>query len=145
MAEYTLVSHAQFSPTWCAGCQTHAGPFIDTHLEQMQIATALGVQVFEGHIYICTSCAKQMGVLSGCADPEQYSQLMGELLALQEHIEVLEAELHIERDNKIVNRADFGKWMGQQIATTNAVATQEVPAPSPPKRGPGRPRKNPDA
>ena len=33
MSEYKVVQNAQFSPTKCAFCGSHGGPFIDTHTE----------------------------------------------------------------------------------------------------------------
>src|SRR5262245_37096217 len=94
-----LVQQAAASPTRCALCQSHEGPFIDTGVE------FLGY----GWVYICTSsdrrsgCVRQMGRLDGMMDEEVVSEAMRQLDVLRARVQELEAELE---ESKVVPMAE---------------------------------------
>jgi hypothetical protein len=90
-----LVQEATASPTRCALCQSHEGPFIDTGVE------FLGY----GWVFICTSsekrsgCVRQMGRLDGMIDAEIVDEAMTQLDAMRARVEELEQELE---ESKVV-------------------------------------------
>ena len=88
-----LVQQASASPTQCALCQTHEGPFIDT-----------GVEFYGyGWVYICASspkrsgCVRQMGRLDEMVDAEIVSEAMLQINELRMRVLDLEAELNGSR------------------------------------------------
>lgn len=90
-----LVQSAGASPTRCALCQTHEGPFIDTGVE------FLGY----GWVYICTSsakrsgCVRQMGRLDNMMDAEIVDEAMLQINELRVRVRDLEQELE---ESKVV-------------------------------------------
>ena len=130
MAEFSRVEYATYSPTRCFTCQSDTGPYIDTHTEELQIATAEGIKEFVGHVYICFGCVWQMAHLADCLRPEVARELNDKLHEQVYHIQVLEEELAAERDNKMVRREDFEVWLKETVKA-DAI-----------KGKPGRPRKN---
>jgi hypothetical protein len=89
MTEFNAVAAARFSPTKCALCDTHMGPFIDTGWE------LLGY----GHVYICmagdgrSGCVRQMSRLDGMIDVEVVNTALEELDVLRAKTDQLEKEL----------------------------------------------------
>jgi len=119
-----------YSPTHCFMCYTDFGPFIDAHIDEVQIATADGIKEFSGRIYVCFGCLWQMAHLADCIIPEVAKRLDVERHEMQHHIQLLEEELAAERDNKPVRREDFEVWLRETVKA-DAI-----------KGKPGRPRKN---
>lgn len=95
MSEFQAVAAARFSPTKCALCDTHAGPFIDTGWE------LLGY----GHVYICmagdgrSGCVRQMARLDGMIDHEVVTDALEELDVMRAKVDQLQQELN---DSKVV-------------------------------------------
>lgn len=93
MAELRYVDRAQYSPTQCAICQTHEGPFIDTSVEFIGY----------GHVYICAShsgrsgCVRQMANFDGMVSVETFDEIAAENAVLGERVRDLEAELDESR------------------------------------------------
>jgi hypothetical protein len=89
MSEFQAVAQARYSPTKCALCDTHAGPFIDTGWE------SLGY----GHVYICmandqrSGCVRQMARLDDMIDSEIVSEALEERDTLQARLDQLQAEM----------------------------------------------------
>lgn len=105
MSEFNVRQHATFSPTRCALCGTHEGPFIDTHLDLPAY----------GHVWICMSngntsgCARQLGELDGMIHPEIFAELtsdMEELVArladLQEKLEARKVNLSLAEIRELI-------------------------------------------
>lgn len=93
MAELRYVDRAAYSPTQCALCTTHEGPFIDTGVEF----------VGYGHVYICAShsgrsgCVRQMGHRDGMITIERAAEGMDEIDVLRRRVAELEADLEESR------------------------------------------------
>lgn len=89
MSEFQAVAAARFSPTKCALCDTHAGPFIDTGWE------LLGY----GHVYICmagdgrSGCVRQMARLDNMIDSEIVKDALEEVDVLRARVDQLQQEL----------------------------------------------------
>lgn len=89
MSEFIAVAAARFSPTKCALCDTHQGPFIDTGWE------ILGY----GHVYICmaaperSGCVRQMARLDNMIDQEIVRDALAEADLLRARIDQLEQEV----------------------------------------------------
>jgi hypothetical protein len=117
MTEFNAVAAARFSPTKCALCDTHAGPFIETGWE------ILGY----GHVYICmagdgrSGCVRQMGRLDGMIDVEVVTEALEQSDALRARVDQLEEELN---NSKVVPMQEVLEELRRQ-------------------RG-GRPKKTPD-
>jgi hypothetical protein len=135
LAEFTKVAEATKSPTKCFLCHTHDGPFIDCHLEQVQIATGTGIMEYSGHAYICThdpelgrsGCVEQLGYAAGTmVDHTRLGVKEAETEQLKRRIALLEADLVEQTDRKTVTLKQLRKVMAEQ--PVNAVATEPVPA-----------------
>jgi hypothetical protein len=89
MSEFQAVANARYSPTKCALCDTHAGPFIDTGFE------VIGY----GHVYICmankdhSGCVRQMARLDNMIDIEVVTDALAETERLRAHVDQLQAEI----------------------------------------------------
>src|SRR5687768_2039609 len=89
MAELRIVDRAAYSPTQCALCLAHEGPFIDTGAE------FLGY----GHVYICASregragCVRQMARFDRMMAVEDHEEAVADLKGLRLRVQELEAEL----------------------------------------------------
>ncbi len=89
MSEFNAVANARFSPTKCALCDTHAGPFIDTGFE------VIGY----GHVYICmagdgrSGCVRQMARLDNMIDSEVVQDALEDRDRLQAAYDQLQAEM----------------------------------------------------
>ncbi len=83
------MQNARYSPTKCALCDTHAGPFIDTGFEVIAY----------GHIYICmanaerSGCVRQMARLDGMVDYEVVQEALAETDTLRQQLDQVQAEL----------------------------------------------------
>ena len=95
MSEFRAVSEAQHSPTICAFCGTHVGPFIDTQFELLAF----------GRVYVCmanderSGCVRQMARFDGMADVELLDLALAEVASTKAEIDQLQAEI---RDNRVV-------------------------------------------
>lgn len=82
MSQFKKVPEAQFSPTVCAFCGTHEGPFIDTHVSFP----------VHGHAYICcandhrSGCIQQMAGLDGMISLEELQRADAEIADLQNRL-----------------------------------------------------------
>ena len=89
MSEFQAVANAKYSPTKCAFCDTHQGPFIDTGFELIAF----------GHVYICmaasgrSGCVRQMGRLDGMIDQEVVTSALEEAGSLKAQLDQLQAEM----------------------------------------------------
>ena len=89
MSEFQAVANARYSPTKCAFCDTHKGPFIDTGFELIAF----------GHVYVCmaneerSGCIRQMARLDGMIDQEIVTEALEERDALQADVDQLRAEM----------------------------------------------------
>ena len=89
MSEFQAVANARYSPTKCALCDTHAGPFIDTGWETIAY----------GHVYICmanadrSGCVRQMARLDNMVDFEVVSDALAETDRLKAELDQVKAEL----------------------------------------------------
>lgn len=89
MSNARVVQNADRSPTRCAICHTHQGPFIDTQTSQQ----------ISGHLYICcggdhnSGCLPQMARLIGMVDQPVHEAAMLEIRLLLEDNARLEQEL----------------------------------------------------
>lgn len=81
MSEFNRVASATYSPTRCALCITHEGPFIDTHIEWPAY----------GHVYICGGCVKQMANQFEMVDGSLLAETLVELDLATQKIEQLES------------------------------------------------------
>jgi len=95
MSEFRAVANAQYSPTKCAFCDTHQGPFIDTGFELIAY----------GHVYICmaaagrSGCVRQMARLDDMIDSEIVRDALEETVQLRARIDQLLEEL---QESKVV-------------------------------------------
>lgn len=86
---FQLVAEAGASPTCCALCQSHEGPFIDTGVE------ILG----HGWVFICAAtdrrsgCVRQMGRLDAMVDGDVVGEAMLQIDTLSARVQELEQEL----------------------------------------------------
>lgn len=89
ISEFQAVANAKYSPTKCALCDTHKGPFIDTGFEVIAY----------GHVYICmanadhSGCVRQMARLDGMIDVEVVTEALERADALQAELDQLQAEM----------------------------------------------------
>jgi hypothetical protein len=89
MSEFQTVANAKYSPTKCALCDTHKGPFIDTGFEVIAF----------GHVYICmanddhSGCVRQMGRLDGMIDVEVVTEALERADTLQAELDQLRKEM----------------------------------------------------
>ena len=89
MSEFQAVANARYSPTKCALCDTHAGPFIDTGFEVIAY----------GHVYICmanaerSGCVRQMARLDNMVDFEIVSDALAETDRVKAELDQVRAEL----------------------------------------------------
>ena len=103
MSEYKVVQNAQFSPTKCAFCGSHGGPFIDTHTEYHGY----------GHVYICAGsietpgCVVQMARMVGCLDAAQAAEVAVHTAELLDEIERLEIRLAQVAASKEIKVSDL--------------------------------------
>lgn len=125
MSEFNKVEIANVSPTRCALCHTHQGPFVDVHMETLPVGTATGMQVYEGHIYLCTrevalgvsGCVEQLGYAAGTmVDTYRIELKQAEIDRLQEKIAKLEADLQEAIDRKTVSIAELRAAIQEQPA-----------------------------
>lgn len=99
MSEFKLVQHAMFSPTACAACGTHEGPFIDTEIDLPAY----------GHVYLCASrndtsgCIRQMARLDGMIESVT---VIGTIQNLEDDLRVAREEIERERAHKVVPMAE---------------------------------------
>lgn len=119
MAELRRVARAEMSPTQCALCLSHEGPFIDTGAE------FLGY----GHVYICASndnrsgCVRQMGRLDEMMDRDVVGEAMIQIDALQARTQELEREL---AESKVVPLSDVIEYVRSTIQAAEAPAGKEA-------------------
>jgi hypothetical protein len=89
MSELRIVDRAAYSPTQCALCLAHEGPFIDTGAEFIGY----------GHVYICASregrsgCVRQMARFDRMTSTDDHDAVLEQVKALNLKISELEAEL----------------------------------------------------
>ena len=83
MPEFNRVAQPTISPTRCFICHDHAGPMIDTFIDDRES---------NGRIYICLPNDKRAGCVGQMARKAGYI-LPEEVGALEQHIDQLEAEL----------------------------------------------------
>ena len=115
MSEFIAVAAARFSPTKCALCDTHAGPFIDTGWE------LLGY----GHVYICASnsrragCIRQMARLDGMVEEMQLGDVIAREAALTDQLDELRAKFD---QSRIVDATQFLNFMDEKglVLTTGS-------------------------
>ena len=110
MPEFNLIPEARSSPTECALCRDHRGPFIDT-----------GIEKLDGRILICTSitgpdgnldragCIEQMARLVGSVDKETHAELQTRHQDMKTRVHELEA---VVKDGK-APAADLSKIIGR--------------------------------
>jgi hypothetical protein len=95
MPEFKKVASAVRSPTQCALCHSHEGPFIDTEL----------LLPVYGHVYICmanehrSGCLRQMARLDGMVDGDRYSEKVAEIAMLERALADSEER---ERSSRVV-------------------------------------------
>lgn len=95
MSEFRAVANAQYSPTKCAFCDTHQGPFIDTGFELIAY----------GHVYICmaasgrSGCVRQMARLDDMIDAVLVTDALEETSVLLARVDQLQREL---QESKVV-------------------------------------------
>lgn len=93
MSEFVKRETAIFSPTSCALCGDHEGPFIDTHLEWPAY----------GHVWLCapndrrSGCVSQMAILCGMYDQTAMDTVLTENEVLRARIRDLEDQLGQKR------------------------------------------------
>lgn len=93
MPEFVKRETAIFSPTSCALCGDHEGPFIDTHVEWPAY----------GHVWLCapndrrSGCVAQMAVQCGMYDQSAVDILLAERDALVSRIRDLEEQIGQKR------------------------------------------------
>ena len=115
MSEFKKVPHAQMSPTTCALCGAHEGPFIDTHWE---------TPVY-GHVYICASnrrragCIRQMARLDGMVEEMQLGDVIAREAALTDQLDELRAKFD---QSRIVDATQFLNFMDEKglVLTTGS-------------------------
>lgn len=86
MSEFRAAASATVSPTRCFFCHEYAGPFVDTHVEDLG----------NGHIWICaptesrSGCLGQMAHVFGMLTAIEAEALLLENASLKEQIRALE-------------------------------------------------------
>jgi hypothetical protein len=107
MSEFKKVPHAQMSPTTCALCGAHEGPFIDTHWE---------TPVY-GHVYICASnsrragCIRQMARLDGMVEEKHLGEVIAREQELNDEIAALQSKFD---QSRIVDATAFLNFMDEK-------------------------------
>jgi hypothetical protein len=112
MPEFTLKETAEWSPSCCFMCGTHAGPFIDMRRNRMNVLTAEGMREMVGHVYLCVGseerpgCVMQMARAAGCLDPGVAATLRDEVVVANARAAKLEGELEDAIANRVVKVSD---------------------------------------
>lgn len=98
MSEFTKRPHATFSPTKCALCGAHEGPFIDTHIEWPGF----------GHVWICLANDKRIGCVRQLARHEE--------LYTREEMETLhERILELKAENEVLKGTEENELVSETV------------------------------
>ena len=119
MSEFRRVQHAEHSPTTCAFCGTHNGPFIDTQFELIAF----------GRVYVCMSsaeksgCVRQMARFDGMVEAEMLDDALAEIALVNSQIDQIQAEL---RDQRVVSMEDVIEELSRRRGGRPAKPKEEV-------------------
>lgn len=128
MPMFQLVPHPQFTPTACVTCGSNRDPdgFIDLLVDTATmgfderdgapIHDPAGVKPTIGHLYLCCTCLFQAANAGGCLTPQKRVEAQEAIATADATIARLQAELEVERSNKVVNLDQLSELIGKQVA-----------------------------
>ncbi len=104
--DFQHVKNPVFPPGQCRACVTHKDKdgFVDLIAED-----SAGFR-----FYLCASCLFQAGRTLGMLSPDQATGLRQLVVDAQEAVTILERELAVERENKLVSLADVRELIRQR-------------------------------
>lgn len=126
MPSFQIVRSPIFSPTSCVTCGSSSDPkgFVDLLVRSATsgfdettaapIHDPAGVKPTIGHLYLCVTCLHQAAHAAGCLTPQKRAEHDGALTAARAAVDRLEAELEVEKRNKVVDLTQLSELIGRQ-------------------------------
>lgn len=129
MPSFQIVPHPVFSPTSCVTCGSSSDPdgFVDLLVRSATngfsedtaapIHDTAGTKPTIGHLYLCVTCLHQAANAAGCMTPQKRAEHDDRLAEADATIVRLQAELEVEKRNKLVDLSQLeGLLVRQQKA-----------------------------